>query len=36
MYGDAVKTTGFEDRLEVIDIAQVLERALEMKAVAVG
>ncbi len=34
MYSDAVKTTGNEDRLEVVDIAQLLERALE--AVPVG
>jgi Fe-S oxidoreductase len=28
MYTDAVKTTGHEDRLEVVDVAQLLERAL--------
>ncbi len=33
MYGDAVKTTGHEDRLEVVDVAQLLERALEVVAV---
>jgi Fe-S oxidoreductase len=36
MYGDAVKTTGYEGRLEVVDVAQLLERALEVQAVAVG
>ncbi len=34
MYSDAVKTTGFEDRLEVVDVAQLLERALKAVAVA--
>lgn len=34
MYSDAVKTTGNEDRLEVVDIVQLLERA--MTGVAVG
>ncbi|GMQ98309.1 MAG: heterodisulfide reductase-related iron-sulfur binding cluster [Acidimicrobiia bacterium] len=34
MYSDAVKTTGNEEHLEVVDIAQLLERALE--AVPVG
>jgi Fe-S oxidoreductase len=34
MYSDAVKTTGHEDRLEVVDVAQLLERA--MVGVAVG
>jgi len=34
MYSDAVKTTGNEAQLEVVDIAQLLERALE--AVPVG
>jgi len=29
MYSDAVKTTGFDDRLEVVDVVQLLERALE-------
>lgn len=28
MYSDAVKTTGHEDRLEVVDVVQLLERAL--------
>lgn len=28
MYSDAVKTTGHEDRLEVVDIVQLLDRAL--------
>lgn len=35
MYTDAVKTTGNEDRIEVVDIAQLLERALETDEVAV-
>jgi Fe-S oxidoreductase len=30
MYSDAVKTTGNEDRIEVIDIAQLIERAMEV------
>lgn len=34
MYSDAVKTTGHEGRLEVVDIVQLLERAL--MGVAVG
>ncbi len=34
MYSDAVKTTGYEEQIEVVDIAQLLERALE--AVPVG
>lgn len=29
MYSDAVKTTGNEDTIEVVDIAQLLERAME-------
>jgi Fe-S oxidoreductase/nitrate reductase gamma subunit len=33
MYSDAVKTTGHEDQLEVVDIAQLLERAMEGAAV---
>ncbi len=33
MYGDAVKTTGNEQKLEVVDIAQLLERALTEVAV---
>jgi Fe-S oxidoreductase/nitrate reductase gamma subunit len=33
MYSDAVKTTGNDGRLEVIDIAQLLERSLEVVAV---
>jgi hypothetical protein len=33
MYSDAVKTTGHEGRLEVIDVAQLLERSLEVVAV---
>lgn len=36
MYSDAVKTTGNEDRLEVVDIAQLLERARVEVGVAVG
>ncbi len=36
MYTDAVKTTGFEDRLEVVDIAQLLERALQIEEATVG
>jgi Fe-S oxidoreductase len=35
MYSDAVKTTGNEGRIEVIDVAQLLERALEATAAAV-
>lgn len=34
MYGDAVKTTGHEDRMEVVDVAQLLEKA--MTGVPVG
>ncbi len=34
MYTDAVKTTGNEGKIEVVDVAQLLERALE--GVAVG
>lgn len=34
MYTDAVKTTGYEDRLEVVDIAQLLERARQEAVVA--
>ncbi|MCL1594285.1 MAG: heterodisulfide reductase-related iron-sulfur binding cluster [Actinomycetia bacterium] len=34
MYSDAVKTTGNEEQLEVVDIAQLIERAVE--AVPVG
>jgi len=30
MYSDAVKTTGNEGRLEVVDIAQLVERAMEV------
>ena len=33
MYADAVKTTGHEDRLEVVDVVQLLERALTEVAV---
>lgn len=33
MYSDAVKTTGHEDQLEVVDIAQLMERAMEGAAV---
>ncbi len=36
MYSDAVKTTGYEDRLEVVDIAQLLERARATVGAAVG
>lgn len=34
MYSDAVKTTGHEDRLEVVDVVQLLERALTEVTVA--
>jgi Fe-S oxidoreductase len=30
MYSDAVKTTGNEDRIQVVDIAQLIERAMEV------
>jgi Fe-S oxidoreductase len=30
MYSDAVKTTGNEGRIEVVDIAQLIERAMEV------
>ncbi len=33
MYADAVKTTGNEDRLQVVDVAQLVERSLEVVAV---
>ncbi len=33
MYSDAVKTTGNEGRIEVVDIAQLMERAMEVGAV---
>ncbi len=36
MYSDAVKTTGNEDRLEVVDIAQLLERAVATEEAPVG
>ncbi|MDP3983754.1 MAG: heterodisulfide reductase-related iron-sulfur binding cluster [Acidimicrobiia bacterium] len=36
MYTDAVKTTGYEGRLEVVDVAQLLERALESAEASVG
>ena len=36
MYSDAVKTTGNEDRLEVVDIAQLLERARAAVGAGVG
>jgi Fe-S oxidoreductase len=36
MYSDAVKSTGDEDRLEVVDIAQLIERALEPEGAGVG
>ncbi len=36
MYSDAVKTTGHEERLEVVDVAQLLERALETEGVLAG
>jgi Fe-S oxidoreductase/nitrate reductase gamma subunit len=35
MYSDAVKSTGNEGRLEVVDIAQLLEQALEQEEAAV-
>ncbi len=33
MYSDAVKTTGNEGKIEVVDIAQLLERAMEVMPV---
>lgn len=36
MYTDATKTTGHEDRLAVVDIAQLIERALDSEGVLVG
>jgi len=36
MYSDAVKTTGHEHRLEVVDVAQLLERALEAEGAFAG
>jgi Fe-S oxidoreductase len=36
MYSDAVKTTGNEGRLEVIDLAQLIERALETEGALAG
>jgi Fe-S oxidoreductase len=30
MYTDAVKTTGYEEQIEVVDIAQLIERAMEV------
>ncbi len=36
MYTDAVKTTGYEGRIEVVDVAQLIERALESERVPVG
>ncbi len=36
MYSDAVKTTGHEGRLEVVDVAQLLERALEAEGALAG
>jgi hypothetical protein len=30
MYSDAVKTTGNEGNIEVVDIAQLVERAMEV------
>ena len=30
MYSDAVKTTGNEDKIEVVDIAQLVEQAMEV------
>ncbi len=36
MYSDAVKTTGHEERLEVVDVAQLLERALETEGALAG
>jgi Fe-S oxidoreductase len=35
MYSDAIKSTGNEGRLEVVDIAQLLEQALEQEEAAV-
>jgi Fe-S oxidoreductase len=36
MYTDAAKTTGHEDQLAVVDIAQLIERALDTEGVLVG
>ncbi len=36
MYTDAVKTTGHEERLAVMDIAQLIERALDTEGAMVG
>ncbi len=36
MYSDATKTTGHEERLEVVDVAQLLERALAGEAAALA
>ncbi|MDH3500108.1 MAG: heterodisulfide reductase-related iron-sulfur binding cluster [Acidimicrobiia bacterium] len=36
MYSDAVKTTAHEGQLEVVDIAQLLERAVDTEAATVG
>ena len=36
MYSEAVRSTGHEGRLEVVDVAQLLERALEMEVSPVG
>jgi Fe-S oxidoreductase/nitrate reductase gamma subunit len=36
MYTDAVKTTGHEDQLTVVDIAQLVERALDTEGALVG
>jgi Fe-S oxidoreductase/nitrate reductase gamma subunit len=36
MYTDAVKTTGNENRLEVVDVASLLERATDTEVVPVG
>jgi hypothetical protein len=33
MYSDAVKTTGNEGRIEVVDIAQLVERAMEVVSI---
>ncbi len=36
MYTDAVKTTGNDGRLEVVDVAQLIERALESERALAG
>jgi Fe-S oxidoreductase len=36
MYTDAAKTTGHEEQLAVVDIAQLVERALDTEGAIVG